>query len=252
MQEDSERYSRQLVIEGFGREGQEKLRQGKALVVGVGGLGCAVLNYLAAVGVGTLGLVDYDQVSISNLNRQVLHWTEDAGRWKTESAAEKLARLNPEVRLFPVKDRLDEEALRQLIVQYDVVLDCTDSLTTRAALNRVAVGNGKPLVHGGVSGFSGQVTAVLPGKGPCLACFMPEDPEGKEREGHITGVLGPLPGIIGAVQALEAVKILTGIGKPLAGRMLVFDGLEACWEEVKVERNPSCPVCGRVQDIDRV
>jgi len=246
-----ERYSRQIAIEGFGREGQAKLRQGRVLVVGVGGLGSAVLTYMAAVGVGTLGFVDYDRVSISNLNRQVLHWTEDAGRLKTGSAVEKLARLNPEVRLVPITERLDGEVLKQMLARYDVVVDCTDSLEIRAVLNREAVTTGKPLIHGGVSGFSGQVTVVWPGRGPCLACFMPEVPEGKEREGHITGVLGPLAGIIGTIQALEAVKILTGIGKPLVGRMLVFDGLEACWEEIKVERNPDCPVCGDLTAYDR-
>ncbi|MGE5417666.1 MAG: HesA/MoeB/ThiF family protein [Acidobacteriota bacterium] len=246
MLDRSERYSRQLVLEGFGAEAQEKLNKGRVLVVGVGGLGTAAALYLAASGIGTIGLMDDDFVSLNNLNRQILHWSNDIGRPKTESAQEKLGAFNPGITIQPLNQRFGETSGSGLLEQYDFVLDCLDNLETRLMLNEACVKHHRPFAHGGAIKFSGQITTVIPGQSPCLRCFLPSDPEGCHGTCERVGVLGPIVGIIGVLQALEAVKYLAGLGDLLTGRLLLFDGLAGSFDEINIERDPQCPVCGNV------
>jgi molybdopterin/thiamine biosynthesis adenylyltransferase len=238
--EELERYDRQLRV--WGVEAQERLRRSTALVVGVGGLGSPVAMYLAAAGVGRLVLVDPEVVELSNLNRQVLHWTTDLGRAKVESAAEKLRRLNPHVEVVAVRRRIEslEDAV-QLVREVDVVVDCLDNWRTRFLINEACVRLGKPLVHAAVRGLYGQLMVVKPGEGPCLRCLVPEEPPQEER----IPVAGPTPGALGALEAMEAVKLLTGYGEPLVGKLLVYDGLHGSVDVIAVRKRENCPVCSR-------
>jgi molybdopterin/thiamine biosynthesis adenylyltransferase len=238
--EELERYDRQLRV--WGVEAQERLRRSTALVVGVGGLGSPVAMYLAAAGVGRLVLVDPEVVELSNLNRQVLHWTTDLGRAKVESAAEKLRRLNPHVEVVAVRRRIEslEDAV-QLVGEADVVVDCLDNWRTRFLINEACVRLGKPLVHAAVRGLYGQLMVVKPGEGPCLRCLVPEEPPQEER----IPVAGPTPGALGALEAMEAVKLLTGYGEPLVGKLLVYDGLHGSVDVIAVRKRENCPVCSR-------
>ncbi|MEM0358814.1 MAG: HesA/MoeB/ThiF family protein [Candidatus Hadarchaeales archaeon] len=234
-----ERYSRQMMIPGFGKRAQEKLGKAHVIVVGLGGLGCPSSLYLAAAGVGRITLVDAERVEESNLNRQVLHWTRDVGRSKAGSAAEKLRELNPSVGVEVVEEKLGEENVGE-ILKGDVVVDGLDNYETRYLVNSHCVKKGIPFVHAAVEGFIGQLLTVVPGKGPCLRCVIPEPPPPKP----LFPVLGPVPGVMGCLQALEVIKLLTGLGKPLVGRLLLFEGKGMTFEEVEVKRNPNCPVCG--------
>lgn len=234
-----ERYSRQVLIPGFGEEGQRRLRRASAVVVGLGGLGSPSSLYLAAAGVGRITLVDSEEVEESNLNRQILHWTRDVGRPKGESAAEKLRELNPEVRVEVVGERLTEGNAGR-ILKGDVVVDGLDNYETRYLVNSHCVRKGIPFVHAAVEGLTGQLLTVVPGKGPCLRCVIPEPPPPKP----LFPVLGATPGVMGCLQAMEAIKLLTGLGKPLVGRLLLFEGRTMTFEEAEVRRNPGCPVCG--------
>jgi molybdopterin/thiamine biosynthesis adenylyltransferase len=238
--EELERYDRQLRV--WGVEAQERLKRSTALVVGVGGLGSPVAMYLAAAGVGRLVLVDPEVVELSNLNRQVLHWTTDLGRAKVESAAEKLRRLNPHVEVVAVRRRIEslEDAV-QLVREADVVVDCLDNWRTRFLINEACVRLGKPLVHAAVRGLYGQLMVVKPGEGPCLRCLVPEEPPQEER----IPVAGPTPGALGALEAMEAVKLLTGYGEPLVGKLLVYDGLHGSVDVIAVRKRENCPVCSR-------
>jgi len=235
------RYARQIAL--WGEKAQQRLLSSSALVVGLGGLGSAAALYLAAAGVGKLLLVDFDRVEPSDLNRQVLHWARDVGKLKVESAAEKLRQLNPELELELVGSRLDNaERARELVERADVVLDCLDNWESRFLLNEACVEAGKPMVHAAVEGMSGWVTVVYPRRGPCLRCIFPKDPP----ERGSVPVAGPLPGALGALEALEAVKLLTGFGEPLVGRMLFYDGATSSAEVLDVARRPSCSVCGHL------
>ncbi len=234
-----ERYSRQVLIPGFGERAQRRLRRAHAVVVGLGGLGCPSSLYLAAAGVGRITLVDPERVEESNLNRQVLHWARDVGRPKAESAAEKLRELNPAVRVEVVGERLTEERVGK-VLRGDVVLDGLDNYRSRYLVNSHCVRRGIPFVHAAVEGFTGQLLTVVPGKGPCLRCVIPEPPPPRP----VFPVLGPTPGVMGCLQAIEAIKLLTGLGEPLVGRLLLFEGKAMTFEEVEVRRNPKCPVCG--------
>ncbi|MEM3011973.1 MAG: HesA/MoeB/ThiF family protein [Candidatus Hadarchaeales archaeon] len=234
-----ERYSRQVLIPGFGEKAQRRLRRAHAVVVGLGGLGCPSSLYLVAAGVGRITLVDSERVEESNLNRQVLHWTRDVGRPKAESAAEKLGELNPEVRVEVVGERLTEENAGR-VLRGDVVVDGLDNYETRYLVNSHCVRKGVPFVHAAVEGLTGQLLTVLPGEGPCLRCLIPEPPPPKP----VFPVLGATAGVMGCLQAMEVIKLLTGVGKPLVGRLLLFEGKGMTFEEVEVRRNPGCPVCG--------
>lgn len=241
---ERERYMRQLILEEIGESGQLKLKDGKVLVVGTGGLGSASLFYLAAAGVGHLGVVDSDLVDLSNLQRQILHNTDDLGKPKIKSACEKLRRLNPEITVESFRERLGAQNTAGIIAGYDVVIDATDNFPSRFILNDSCVKAGKPFIHGGIKGFFGQVMTILPGRGgPCYRCIFRNPPEaGAVKEPP--GVLGSVAGTIGTIQAAEAIKILLGIGEPLSGRLLTYDALGNTFREVQVKRNPNCDVCG--------
>ncbi len=242
---ERKRYTRNLILEEIGEAGQLKLKAGKVLVVGTGGLGSPALYYLAAAGVGTLGVMDNDCVDLSNLQRQIIHSMEDLGKPKTVSACEKLAKLNCEINIVPVQERLTPENVGRIMDGYDVVVDATDNFPTRFVLNEACVKAGKPFVHGGILGFVGQAMTVVPGRGPCWQCVFHEPPP----SGTVPaapGVLGAVAGTIGTIQAAEVVKLLLGTGKLLVGRLLIYDALEALFREVQVKRDPRCPVCSGI------
>jgi adenylyltransferase/sulfurtransferase len=227
-------------------EGQEKLRAAHALVVGAGGLGCPAALYLAASGFGRLTLADPDEVELTNLQRQILYRTESIGRRKVDAALEALERLNPEVEVRAVPLRLDQPALNAISAQCDVVLDCSDNFATRHAVNRACVRNSRPLVSGAAIRFDGQISVfdLSSKRSACYACVFPESGEAEEMRCAVMGVFAPLTGIVGAMQAMEAIKLVTGAGETLAGRLLIFDAKSADWRSVRVTKDPQCPVCG--------
>ena len=238
--QEVERYARHLVLREIGGPGQQKLKAAKVLLVGVGGLGAPAALYLAAAGVGRLGLLDPDEVSLSNLQRQVLYGMHDIGRGKAVSAGRHLLQLNPEIALQPIPERLTEDNARALIAPWDLVLDGTDDFATRFAVNAACVAEGKPLVSGAIGRWSGQV-GVFPGR-PCYQCLVPEIPPDAETCSAV-GVVGALAGVIGAMMALEAIKLITGAGEPLTGRLLIYDALDAETRTVRVSADPDCPIC---------
>ncbi len=236
--EELERYTRQVAIPGLGVAGQIKLKKASILIAGAGGLGSAASLYLAAAGIGLLRIVDSDKVELSNLNRQLLHGTPDIGRAKTLSAAEKLRALNPSVKIEIVQERISADNIDSLLKGCDGVLDATDNLETRYIINRAVVGAGLPLFHGAVSGFEGRALTVLPYKSACLMCLY------KGMTLNVKpAVIGFTPGVIGSIQAAEVVKYITGLGRLLTGRLLIYDGLNMRFNEVHVSRDPQCPHC---------
>jgi len=239
------RYSRHILLNEIGVEGQERLRAAHMLVIGAGGLGSPAAYYLASAGVGTLTLVDGDAVDLTNLQRQILHTTERIGMPKAESARIALEAINPEVRVVTVAQRVDEAALDRLVAGATVVLDCSDNFATRHALNRTCVRHRRPLVSGAAIRFDGQVASfdVRTAESPCYACLFPPG-DGEDELCAVMGVFAPLTGIIGTTQAAEALKLAAGIGQSLEGRLLMLDALSMRWHSVRVKRNPACPVCG--------
>lgn len=239
------RYSRHLILPEVGLRGQQRLLESKVLIIGVGGLGCPIAMYLAAVGVGTLGLVDFDRVDESNLQRQVLFTTRDVGRLKVEVAKERLEAMNPDVTVHTYPVRLTSENAMDILRDYDVIIDGTDNFPTRYLTNDASVFLKKPYVYGSIFRFEGQVTVFKPGEGPCYRCLFPEPPPpGLVPSCAEGGVLGVLPGIIGLIQATETIKLIVGNGEPLIGRLLLYDAMEMMFREVKLRRNPNCVVCG--------
>ncbi|CAN5794953.1 molybdopterin-synthase adenylyltransferase MoeB [soil metagenome] len=252
-QQQKQRYSRHLLIPEVGIEGQARLLDSKVLLIGAGGLGSPAMLYLAAAGVGTLGIVDFDTVDLSNLQRQIVHTTERVGRRKTESAAETLQALNPDVTVMPHEEMLTEENVERLIAAYDVILDGTDTFETRYTLNDAAVRAGIPVVHASVFRFEGQLTVFRPFDGPCYRCLYPTPPPPELAPGcSVAGVLGVVPGVMGMLQATEAIKLLLGIGDSLAGRLLIYDALDGTFQEVQLRRDPDCPACGQAVLAARV
>ncbi len=243
--QEMERYTRHLVIEEIGTAGQERLKQASALILGTGGLGSPIAYYLAAAGFGRLGIVDDDQVSLSNLNRQILHTTADIGRPKVVSAKEKLEKLNPELIVDAYQERVCHENVLELVKKYDMVVDGTDNFASRYIINDACVKEEKPYIFGAINKFIGQVTTVMPGQGPCFRCLFPEgnDPDQATRDKPI-GVFGFVPGVIGTLEACEAVKLALGVGENLIGRLLVFDALTVEFREIIIEDDPECPICG--------
>ncbi len=245
-QGERRRYSRQIMLPEIGLAGQERLKAARILCLGAGGLGSPAALYLAAAGVGTIGLVDDDQVALSNLHRQLLHGTGDIGRAKTESARERLREVNPqiEVRLHPC--RFESGNAEEILRDYDLIVDGTDNFATRYLSNDVAVFAGKPNVYGSIFRFDGQTTVFAPHLGgPCYRCLFPEPPPpGAVPSCAEAGVLGVLPGIVGTMQATEALKLILGIGEPLVGRLVHFDALKMKFREFNLRRDPECPVCG--------
>ena len=239
-----DRYSRHVILDDVGPEGQKRLLDARVLVVGAGGLGAPVIQYLAAAGVGAIGIVDDDVVERSNLQRQVIHGDGDVGRKKVDSAADFVADLNPDVDVERHELRLDAGNARELVADYDVVVDCSDNFATRYVVNDAARIEEVPVSHGAIYKFEGQATTLAP-DGPCYRCLFPEPPEpGTVPDCASTGVLGVLPGTVGCLQATEAVKLLVEVGDPLVGRMLFYDAMDLSFETVSYARNPDCPVCG--------
>jgi len=239
------RYSRHTLIPEVGEEGQFKLLDAHVLLIGAGGLGSPAAYYLAAAGVGTLGIIDADVVDDSNLQRQILHNTERIGQYKAESARQTIKALNPDVNVITYIERLDESNVRNIIADYDVIIDGTDNFPTRYLLNDAAVLENKPVVHGSVFRFEGQLTVLKPYDGPCYRCLYPEPPPPALAPSCAeAGVLGVLPGIIGILQATEAIKLILGIGDPLIGRLQTYDALAGEFNELRLYRDPNCPACG--------
>ena len=240
-----ERYRRHLELPAFGAEGQQKLLAARVLLIGAGGLGCPLAQYLAAAGVGTLGLVDFDVVEASNLQRQVLYGTRDVGRPKVDVARERILALNPDVRVEGHTQRLSSDNALALFATFDVVVDGTDNFPTRYLANDACVLLGKPNVHGSIFRFEGQATVFDARRGPCYRCLYPEPPPpGSVPSCAEGGVLGVLPGLVALIQATETIKLLAGIGEPLIGRLLQVDALEMSFQEFRLRKDPQCPVCG--------
>ncbi|MBN2238647.1 MAG: HesA/MoeB/ThiF family protein [Dehalococcoidales bacterium] len=235
------RYDRQIIMRGFGEEGQEKLKNAKIFVAGCGGLGSPVLVYLAVAGIGTIRIVDEDTIDISNLNRQILHWDADVGRVKVESGSEKLRGMNGQIAIEPIRATIDETNAEELTAGFDLIVDAMDNLHTRFILNQAAIKHNIPFFHGAVQGLEGRVSTIIPGKTACLRCiYRGEIPKTK------FPVIGTTPGVIGSIQATEVIKYLTGIGDLLEDRLLVYDGQSMKFMELKVKRDPECPHCGHL------
>lgn len=234
---DLKRYDRQIKL--FGTEGQERLLDAKVFIAGAGGLGSPISIYLAAAGIGKIILVDKDVVEISNLNRQILHWEKDVGVKKALSAKEKLFGLNSEINVEAIPETLDESNASSLVGDADLIIDAMDNFSTRYLLNEIALDKGIPFIHGAIYGFQGQATTVLPGKTACLRCIFAQAPPPATFP-----VIGVTPGVIGLIQATEAIKYLTGVGDLLAGKLLLWDGLKPSMETIDLERDPRCRDCG--------
>lgn len=243
--EEIRRYSRHLIMPEVGLEGQKKLKAASVLLIGTGGLGSPMAMYLAAAGVGRIGLVDFDVVEFSNLQRQIIHYTTDVGRPKLESAAEKLRAINPNVEVITHETIFDSGTAMEIAKDYDIIADGTDNFPTRYLTNDVCVLLGKPNVHASIFRFEGQASVFYAKEGPCYRCLYPTPPPPGEvpscAEG---GVLGVLPGIMGTIQATEVIKLILGIGKPLIGELLLFDALEMSMRKLKLRKDPNCPICG--------
>ena len=239
------RYSRHLLLDDIGIEGQQRLLDSHALIVGAGGLGSPVALYLASAGVGQITLVDDDTVDLTNLQRQIMHTEARVGQPKVASAEAAIGALNPGVRVRTVAQRADEAQLTELAAAADIVLDCTDNFATRQALNRACVATGRPLISGAAIGFDGQISVYDPRRAasPCYACVFPPTQAVEEARCATMGVFAPLVGIIGTLQASEALKLLCGIGEPLVGRLLMLDARRTEWTELRVPRQADCPVC---------
>jgi len=247
------RYSRHLIMPEVGMEGQLKLKQARVLLIGTGGLGAPLGLYLAAAGVGQIGLVDFDVVDFTNLQRQVLFGTSDVGRPKITAAADRLRNLNPAIRIDAIETRLSSENALELFRDYDIIVDGTDNFPTRYLVNDACVLLGKPNVYGSIFRFEGQITVFGYPDGPCYRCLYPEPPPpGLVPSCAEGGVLGVLPGIVGTIQAAETLKLLIGKGQPLIGRLLLFDALGMKFRELKLRKNPDCPVCGTHRSVTKL
>jgi molybdopterin/thiamine biosynthesis adenylyltransferase len=239
---EKERYNRQIIIHGFGEAGQEKLKKARVLVAGAGGLGSPVAIYLATAGIGTIRIVDHDTVELSNLNRQVLHWEENTGERKADSAAAKLGKLNPEITIETVMETITEANVSRLVGDSDLIVDAMDNLPTRYLLNQTAIEKGIPFFHGAVYGFEGRAMTVIPGKTACLNCLYHGLTVPREK----LPVIGVTPAVIGCIQATEVIKYLTGLGELLTDRLLNYDGLTMRFTEFKINRDPNCEHCGKL------
>ena len=239
------RYSRHILLDELGIEGQEKFLAAHILIVGAGGLGSPVALYLGSAGVGRITVVDHDTVDATNLQRQIAHTTADVGQFKAESIRQSIAAINPDVQVTAVTVRADDVLLDALVRQADVVIDCTDNFTTRHAINRAAVKHAKPLVSGAAIRFDGQISVYdsRHATSPCYACVFPESTQFEEMQCATMGVFAPLVGIVGSTQAAEALKLIAGAGEALTGRMLMLDGRNMAWSEIGMPRDPECAVC---------
>jgi adenylyltransferase/sulfurtransferase len=239
------RYSRHIILTEVGGKGQKKIGQAKVLVVGAGGLGSPIALYLAAAGVGTVGLVDADVVDLTNLQRQIIHHTSDIGRPKVLSAQEKMVAINPDVKVISYQENLDADNALKIFVDFEYIIDGTDNFPAKFLINDAAYFAKKPLIHGGILRFEGQLFTILPGRSACYRCIFPEPPPaGLIPTCQEAGVLGALAGLIGTLQGTEILKLILGIGKPLTDRILKYDALRTQFREVPIRRNPNCPLCG--------
>jgi len=243
------RYQRHLSLREIGAAGQEKLKAARVLIVGAGGLGSPAALYLAAAGCGTLGLVDFDRVDVSNLQRQVLFDTAALQQPKAEAGRARLAALNPEIRVIAHALELKAANVRAVLADYDLVIDGSDRLSTRYLVNDACVLLGRPLISAAIHRFEGQLMTYVPGRGPCYRCLFPQAADGVVANCAEAGVLGVLPGVLGTLEATEAIKLITGVGTPLIGRLLTYDALELRFQEFRVERRPDCAVCGDAPTI---
>ena len=236
---ERDRYDRQIMIGEIGQEGQEKLKRSRVVIAGTGGLGSPIAIYLTAAGIGMIRVIDHDQVALSNLNRQILHWEEDVGRKKVDSARMKLRNLNSAVEIEAIAETITEGNVSQLVDGCDVIVDAMDNLPTRYILNRCAIEKNIPFFHGAVNGFEGRVMTIIPGETACLRC-MYRGPVPQEK----FPVIGVTPAVIGCIQATEVIKYLVGIGKLMTNRLLIYDGLKVTFTEFRVNKNPNCDHCG--------
>ena len=237
---EKERYNRQMILADWGAEGQQKIKQATVFIAGAGGLGSPVAIYLAAAGVGCLRICDFGEPELSNLNRQILHTDADIGKKKVHSAKESLAKINPHVQVIDLPEKIDRKNIAQLVADSQIMIDCLDNFATRYILNEYAVETGLPFIHAGVYGMSGQMTFIHPPQTPCLSCIFPQSPPSEIFPG-----VGATPGVIGSLEALEALKYLLGKeASCLKRRLLIWEGDLGTFEEITVEKNPACPVCG--------
>ena len=251
--DEIKRYSRHLIMPEVGMDGQRRLKAGSVLCIGAGGLGSPAAMYLAAAGVGRIGVVDFDVVDFSNLQRQIIHGTKDVGRSKLASAKDRLLDINPHIRVDTYEEALSSENALRLFEPYDVILDGTDNFPTRYLTNDACVLAGKPNTYGSIFRFEGQASVFAAKDGPCYRCLYPEPPPpGLVPSCAEGGVLGVLPGVIGVIQATEAIKLLTGLGEPLVGRFLIYDALRMKFRELKLRKDPDCPVCGTHPTVTRL
>ena len=248
--EQIERYSRHIILPEVGGSGQQKMLEARVLLLGAGGLGSPAAYYLAAAGIGNLGIVDFDQVDLSNLQRQIIHSTERIGMLKTESAKKTIQALNPDVNVTLYYDKMDSSNILSLIKDYDYVVDGSDNFPTRYLVNDACVMKNKTLIHGSIYRFEGQVTVFKPGDGPCYRCLYPEPPPpGMVPNCQEGGVLGVLAGVIGNLQVVEVLKLILGIGKPLVGKLLIYDALNTEFRNLRLRRDANCPICGEKPTI---
>jgi molybdopterin-synthase adenylyltransferase len=252
-EEQLERYSRHLILKEIGIEGQDKILSSRILIIGAGGLGAPAALYLAAAGVGTIGIADADTVDLSNLQRQIIHFTDDVGTPKVLSAARKIRALNPDVTVEPFQEFVFASNIRDLVRRYDFIIDGTDNFAAKFLINDACVLENKPYSHGGIIKFNGQTTTVIPGSSACYRCvFGAPPPSGSVPSCSQAGVLGAIAGMLGTIQAAEALKFVTGIGEPLTSKLLTFDALSMSFRTVALKRRVTCPVCGSAPTITDV
>jgi len=248
--EQIERYSRHIMLPEVGGSGQQKMLEARVLLLGAGGLGSPAAYYLAAAGIGNLGIVDFDQVDLSNLQRQIIHSTERIGMLKTESAKKTIQALNPDVNVTLYNEKMDSSNIMSLIKDYDYVVDGSDNFPTRYLVNDACVMKNKTLIHGSIYRFEGQVTVFKPGDGPCYRCLYPEPPPpGMVPNCQEGGVLGVLAGVIGNLQVVEVLKLVLGIGKPLVGKLLIYDALNTEFRNLRLRKDTNCPICSEKPTI---
>lgn len=249
-QEELLRYNRQMIIPDIGEEGQQKIKEARVFVAGIGGLGSISSYYLAAAGIGHLKIVDKDKVDYSNLNRQIIHWTSDIGEWKSNSGFRKLKSLNPNCGIEAVQAEITEQNCVELIGDCSIIVDAMDNMKTRRILNAASIRKRIPYVYGGVHHLDGMATTFIPGKTPCLECIFPDDRA--ESASTPPGILGPVPGVVACIQSIETIKIIVGLEGLLTGRLLYFCGNDMTFREFKINRNPECPVCGRTNKSENL
>lgn len=248
-----ERYSRQIILPNLGGKGQEKLLNAKVLVIGAGGLGSPCALYLASAGIGKLGIVDSDKVELNNLQRQIIHSVKEVGALKVDSAKRRINAINQDVEVIPYNIRLTSENILDIIKEYDIIVDGSDNFPTRYLVNDACVMSGKPLSHGGIFRFDGQAITILPGEGACYRCLFPEPPPpGLVPSCQEAGILGAVAGVIGTIQANEVLKFILGLGNLLSGKLLVFNALDSSFRQVKVPKDPKCPVCGKNPTVTKL